>query len=345
MNHAKGGRAGSPRPFIICMLFVALLLGGASDDVASRGRALAQQKCASCHAFEQQADVYAMVLRDGPALVHAGNKFRREWLVAWLQSPHRIRPAGYLPFRFTISTGEGDRVADALIPDHPAVPRDEAEAIASWLATLRRPLNAVPAAEGEPVRGEVHFQKILGCASCHRLGDDGGPSAPELSTAAERLNEQWLRAFVFDTPSWSPATMPRSAMRGAQLAAITSYITAARAGAASERAAASVAAQRVASTPSGRGAMLYQLYCSQCHGIRGDGKGINAPYLFVAPRDHTSADEMGMLTDERLFAAIKFGGTAVGKSSVMPSWNGTIADADIHLLVQYVRGLSGGVQP
>lgn len=330
---------------VIAIASAVLLPGNAGDGAVSRGRALAQEKCASCHALEQQADVYAMVLREGPPLLHAGNKFRRDWLVSWLQSPRRIRPAGYLPFRFTVLTGEGDRVAESLIPRHPVVPREEAEAIASWITTLRRPVNAVPAAEGEPVRGELHFRKILGCAGCHRVGDEGGPSAPELGTAAERLNEQWLRAFVFDTSSWSPATMPRASMKGAQLAAITEYIGALRDAAPSAGAAASVVAQRVASIPSGRGAMLYQLYCSQCHGIRGDGKGINAPHLFVAPRDHTSADEMGMLTDERLFAAIKFGGTAVGKSSLMPSWNGTIADADIQLLVQYVRGLSGGVQP
>lgn len=324
-----------------------VLLAGSADDQVSRGRALAEQKCASCHAFSQQADVYAMVLRDGPALVHAGNKFRREWLVTWLQAPKRIRPAGHLPFRYTVSTGEGDRVADSLIPPHPAVTREEAEAIASWLATLRRPLTAIPAAEGEPVRGEVHFQKILGCAACHRLGNDGGPSAPELDTAPERLDEQWLRAFVFDAPAWAPATMPRATMRGAQLAALADYIAApaAKPAPASGGPAAPVAAQRVAAIPADRGAMLYQLYCAQCHGVRGNGKGINAPYLFVAPRDHTSLDEMGMLTDERLFAAIKFGGTAVGKSALMPSWNGTVADADIHLLVQYVRGLSAGGQP
>jgi cytochrome c oxidase cbb3-type subunit 3 len=87
--------------------------------------------------------------------------------------------------------------------------------------------------------------------------------------------------------------------------------------------------------------MLYQLYCSQCHGVRGNGKGINAPSLFVAPRDHTSSEEMGMLTDDRIFAAVKYGGTAVGKSALMPSWNGTIADDDIRLLVGYVRELSG----
>lgn len=324
--------------------FAWLLLAGSADGDVSRGRALAEQKCASCHALAASDDVYAMVLRDGPALVYAGNKFRRAWLVAWLQTPRRIRPAGYLPFRYTVSTNDGDRIADALLPNHPSVPREEAEAIASWLATRRRSVNGIPAAEGDPVRGELHFQKILGCAGCHQLGSSGGPSAPELSTAHERLDEQWLRAFMFDAPAWSPATMPRVSMRGAQLAAIADYIGNAS-GTPTPAAASPIAAQRPAPVPHDRGAMLYQLYCSQCHGVRGNGKGINAPHLFVAPRDHTSADEMGMLTDERMFAAIKFGGTAVGKSALMPSWNGTVSDADIQLLVQYVRRLSGGAQP
>ncbi|MFY9826678.1 MAG: cytochrome c, partial [Thermoanaerobaculia bacterium] len=89
-----------------------------------------------------------------------------------------------------------------------------------------------------------------------------------------------------------------------------------------------------------RGATLYRVLCSQCHGVQGNGKGINAPSLFVSPRDHSSFDEMSALTDERIFAAIKRGGASVGKSTLMPSWGGVLGDDDIHLLVDYLRRLS-----
>ena len=53
-----------------------------------------------------------------------------------------------------------------------------------------------------------------------------------------------------------------------------------------------------------RGAALYQVYCTQCHGVNGDGKGVNAAHMAVMPRDHTDAKEMSARTDEELFAAL-----------------------------------------
>ena len=67
------------------------------------------------------------------------------------------------------------------------------------------------------------------------------------------------------------------------------------------------------------GKALYQTYCVQCHGVNGDGKGINAPHLSVQPRNHTDRSEMSARTDEDLFKAIKDGGQAVNKSVLMPN--------------------------
>jgi mono/diheme cytochrome c family protein len=43
-----------------------------------------------------------------------------------------------------------------------------------------------------------------------------------------------------------------------------------------------------AAQPSG-GAAVYTKYCAQCHGDKGDGRGIAAPFLLPAPRDFTTA--------------------------------------------------------
>jgi mono/diheme cytochrome c family protein len=300
------------------------------------------RKCKSCHVLEQQADAPGQLLYDGPPLIYAGTKFRHEWLVAWLQRPTRIRPAGYLSFRYVVAGAQGDRIDTSRLPQHPAVSGEEARAIADWFESRRRELPSPAGVATQPVSGNLHFQKILGCAGCHRIAHQGGLSGPELGTASTRLNPGWLRAFVEDTSAWSPTVMPRIAMRSAQLEAVVEFVeqlnepmdwpTAAvlHSSQASARDAGSLTRQ----------ALLYQVYCSQCHGILGNGRGINAPYLFVAPRDHTSAAEMKLLTQEDVFTAIKLGGRAVGKSSLMPSWSGTIPDADIWLLAEYVRGLS-----
>lgn len=81
----------------------------------------------------------------------------------------------------------------------------------------------------------------------------------------------------------------------------------------------------------------YRLYCVQCHGTKGTGKGINAPALAVAPRNHASAKDMGSLKDETIFKAIKDGGVAVGKSTQMPAFSSNMTDAEIHELVKYLR--------
>ena len=84
---------------------------------------------------------------------------------------------------------------------------------------------------------------------------------------------------------------------------------------------------------------LYKRYCTQCHGEKGHGDGINAPYLVVPPRDHTKADYLETRSDQQLFDVIKLGGLAVGRAPCMPSWGNTFEDKVIHSLVNYIREL------
>lgn len=85
------------------------------------------------------------------------------------------------------------------------------------------------------------------------------------------------------------------------------------------------------------GKQLYQVYCVQCHGISGDGYGINVADMEVLPKDHTDTAEMKTRTEEDLFKAIKFGGKAIDKSVLMPGWDGNLNDKQIHELVKYLR--------
>lgn len=87
------------------------------------------------------------------------------------------------------------------------------------------------------------------------------------------------------------------------------------------------------------GKNLYQTYCTQCHGVNGDGKGINIADMAVLPRDHTDASEMSARTDADLIKAIKHGGKAVNKSVLMPAWEGNLNDQQIDDLVAYLRAL------
>jgi len=84
---------------------------------------------------------------------------------------------------------------------------------------------------------------------------------------------------------------------------------------------------------------VYQWYCTQCHGLKGKGDGINAKLLTVPPRDHTKADYLETRTDRQLFDAIQQGGLAVGRAPCMPSWGNTLDEDTIHSLVRYIREL------
>jgi len=84
---------------------------------------------------------------------------------------------------------------------------------------------------------------------------------------------------------------------------------------------------------------IYQRYCAQCHGVKGHGDGINAPYLVVPPRDHTKGDYLETRSDQQLFDVIKLGGLAVGRAPCMPAWGYTFENKTIHSLVSYIREL------
>lgn len=88
------------------------------------------------------------------------------------------------------------------------------------------------------------------------------------------------------------------------------------------------------------GERLYKAFCVQCHGLKGDGKGVNAATMEVQPRDHTDSKEMGARTDADFFKAIKQGGAAVNKSILMPNWDENLTDDQIQDVIAYLRVLS-----
>ncbi|MFQ5558995.1 MAG: c-type cytochrome [Nitrospinota bacterium] len=87
------------------------------------------------------------------------------------------------------------------------------------------------------------------------------------------------------------------------------------------------------------GEKIYKLFCSQCHGRTGNGKGINSESLTNNPLDHTDSAYMSSRTDKQLEHVIKVGGIGISKSPVMPSWDRVFTDAQIKSLVAYLRKL------
>ncbi|MHB8368346.1 MAG: c-type cytochrome [Leptospirales bacterium] len=83
----------------------------------------------------------------------------------------------------------------------------------------------------------------------------------------------------------------------------------------------------------------YRTYCAQCHGLQGNGRGVNIRDMSVQPRNHTDAEYMSTRSDQDLFTADQKGGLAIDKSVLMPPWGDTLTSAEIRDMVQYLRTL------
>lgn len=203
--------------------------------VAASGEQLLTEQCADCHAM--QAENYAIksiderAERKAPPLYYAGNKFRSEWLVQWLQNPTRIRPAGYFPPAHAVSGPDGDMVDAATLPEHVAVSAEDASAIAEALMKLTPYTDKLDAVEYKPGKiswkmGNLNFGKFNGCDACHRDAPDfGGLSGPELYTVWDRLQPKFIASFITDPVAWDPHTlMPAKDLNAAVVKKLTDYL-------------------------------------------------------------------------------------------------------------------------
>lgn len=191
-----------------------LPLAAAADTAAD-----VQQQCGGCHALQHDyaaQPVAERAARKAPPLDYAGNKFRRSWLVAWLQKPVRIRPAGVFPPAHVKRVPDGDRIDPATLLEHPAVGPAQAEAIADYLMGLKPFESLIQAERYQPGSiaermGRMNFGKFKGCDGCHQdAPGSGGVSGPELYTAWKRLQPAFVSSYIANPVAWDPhAMMPR----------------------------------------------------------------------------------------------------------------------------------------
>ena len=87
------------------------------------------------------------------------------------------------------------------------------------------------------------------------------------------------------------------------------------------------------------GQQLYQQRCSPCHGADGKANTPTAQALNPKPRDHTDGAYMNALSHDHLFKVIKQGGTAVGKSPIMPP-QADLNEQQIQDVIAFVRSVA-----
>ena len=72
------------------------------------------------------------------------------------------------------------------------------------------------------------------------------------------------------------------------------------------------------------------------------GNGFNSTNLAVPPRDFSNPQFWRQATDERLLLTVSKGGTAVGKSVLMPAWGRTLTDRQLRDVVAFLHTLAHG---
>lgn len=195
----------------------------------------ALQSCRSCHALEkpdyENAASKAAIDIKAPPLFYAGNKFRREWLVEWLQKPVRIRPAGYIPENHTITKGDKDIINKQSLTTHPRLNEEEAGIAADALLAMTPYNEKIDAVDYQPGNiawrmGQMNFGKFNNCIGCHQDEPGyGGLSGPELYTAWDRLQPAFIASFIDDPTAWNPRTaMPASDLQPAAIQKLADYL-------------------------------------------------------------------------------------------------------------------------
>jgi len=231
---------------VLLLSFLVAMISPALVSAGENGAEILKARCAYCHDMKGPAPqtIRQLWKRDAPDLFYAGNKFRREWLVEWMQKPVRVRPAGVNYLRAINSTPTSlmktkkGRKYDVLWGkylkplQHEELTKPEAEAVADVLMALKPHYDltaSVTLDESKQVtldQGEILIDKVYGCQSCHQIEPGyGGYTGAELYTAGRRLQPEFMLSYIKRPKNWDPKIwMPNGHVKPDDLQKIVNYL-------------------------------------------------------------------------------------------------------------------------
>lgn len=216
-----------PISLVVVTIIVSCVMGLTDGDVlggsaASSGEKIVRTTCVQCHRIEGKPAPRRT--KQAPDLIWAGNKYRSEWLIGWLQNPEfKHYPVGY-DFR----------------PErkkrHLALSVDQAKAVTDFLATRKddriKEDMMKPGTLEQLERGQKLFRGH-GCQNCHftpaktAKGYSGGTSSTSFIKLNERLNADWVYRFNQNPNDFEPdsgAYIPKPPLPDEDIYAITAYM-------------------------------------------------------------------------------------------------------------------------
>jgi sulfur oxidation c-type cytochrome SoxX len=276
----------------------------------NRGRQLFFEKnCYGCHRIEGISDGTL-----GPELTEAGAKFKVDYLWESIVDPRAGMATSFMP-KFKLAN---DEVRDLVIF---LKSRKGVNLTETSLSRYRTRIAGAPEVKPAALTGDTmargrELVKERACAACHKIGDQDGTIAPDLSFEGLLKDEAWLMDHFKNPRHVIPdSIMPAFRFAEADFQAMTAYLVSLR------------------TPPAGTAAAdNFKSLCSRCHGEKGDGLGMSAAYIDPAPRDLTKVAFMNSKPRERFVESIKNGvhGTS------MAAWGKALNEAQIQGLVDHI---------
>ena len=298
---------------------------------------IVKTQCAGCHKFAGQPE--SKFKLKAPDLMWAGNKYQRPWLIRWLRGDEEnLYPNGYRwdqsggAFRhMTLSGTEAAGVADYL-EKHYVDPRVKKQAI-----------DLSQFSERESQFGAEIF-KQFSCLGCHQIREDGkktgGPISVTLYDAGNRYNVDWLYRFALNPQDFTPHSGEYLAdLTGRGVRHLIGYLM--TLGVKNYKFYEPWESGDFKNAQAQRGQEVYKVYCSQCHGAKGEGDGPGAPGLEPKPAVHAKMN-LHDLPQDYLYNVIFYGGKSVGKSPMMPDWGLTLSSRQLADVNAYLRATFKG---
>jgi mono/diheme cytochrome c family protein len=269
------------------------------------------QACYGCHRIEGLSESTL-----GPDLSEIGKTFMLDYLWESIVDPRANLATSFMP-KFNLS--EDDTKAIVIFLKSRRGINYTETSLDRYRAALegreRAPAEPVAPVEDLAVFGE-ELIRVRACTACHKLNDQDGLIAPDLSFEGLVRDETWLMEHFLNPRSVvSDSIMPAFRWDEGDFRALTAHLL-----------------TLTTAAPVMNAEATYQAFCSRCHGVEGGGDGPITLYLDPAPRDLTKAAFMNSKTPERFLTSIREG--VPGTS--MPPWQRVLEEEQAQDVLDHV---------
>ncbi len=278
-----------------------------------------RQNCYGCHRIEGMSEGTL-----APDLTEVGKKWKLDYLWESIVDPRANLATSFMP-KFKLTDSEV-KALTIFLKSRRGRNFNETS-LARYRARLEetRPASQPPAAAPQPSaavsaadlrdRG-AGLLRDRACTACHKLGASDGGIAPELTFEGLLKDEAWILQHFKNPRSLVPdSIMPAFRFPEDDFRSLSAYL-----------------AGLDVPPPPMNAADTFRTLCSRCHGEKGDGNGLIAPYLDPAPRDLTKASFINSKPPSRFLNSIRGG---VGGTS-MPVWGKVLDESRAQEVLAYV---------